>query len=235
MAFMQKRRFAFPHPTASEAQIEPVIQPLSSHGCYDAAALTGQREMAFFKYAQGQTSAGIAAADGTVSSTVLHTNMETPGFIASPKVFLATGTRVVFSGLNSALSAEAETATTTSANQQARYLEDLMEILYGTYYRFYVGTKDYLVCPTWMVPGNTGVGGLASVALSGSDNGPAQQLLASYNSTGKYFSFGDNRVLIPSQQNFHTSLNASQAVPPTVANEVGVYSVLDGVFGREVQ
>jgi hypothetical protein len=239
MAFMQKRRFSFPHPQLAEAQIEPIVQPLYSMATIDDATMTGQRETMFFKYSIGGTTAGLAAAGGTVPATVLHTNMETPGFIASPKVFLATGTRIVLSNLGEGLTSPFVTAGTTvdaAPEGQYREFQSILEILYGTYFRFYVGTKDYLVCPTWMIPGNTGIGGLSAVAISAASGvGFSQQLNASLNTQGKYFSFNDNRILIPSQQNFHTSISAPQATPPDPHLEVTLYSVLDGVFGREVQ
>ena len=236
---LKRRRFAFPHPSLAEAQLEPIIQPLYSMATLDNVAMTTQRETFFFRYAIGQVTSGLAAAGGTVPSTIINTNMDTAGFIASPKVFLCTGTRLIISNLDSTLTDALEIATGSGETPAASMLEGFLEVLYGTYYRFFVGTKDYLTVPTWAVPGNTGVGGVVSTAISGPDAGaagPDQVLLSSFNTQGKYFSFGEHRILIPSQQNFFTSIVAPQAVPPSLSlSEINLYSVLDGVLGREVQ
>ncbi len=242
MQMVKQRRFAFPHPNLSQAQIEPIRQPLYSMVVIDNAVAIPNITQAF-KYAEGGTIAGLAAAAGTVTgATKLNTNMETPGFIASPKVFLITGVRFYISPLNSILDEPLEIATDSSTQTPvAGHITDFLEVLYGTTFTLRVGNKDYLTVPSWMVPANVGTKGIVAVALS-TDNagtdGPEQTVLSSYCTSGQYFSMGEHRILIPSQQNFHTTLGAPQATSPTVAGavlEMAVYHILDGVLGREVQ
>lgn len=236
-SMLKKRRFAFPHPSLAEAQLEPIIQPLFSMAVIDNAAFTGQRETFFFRYSVGQPISGLAAAAGTFASSIIHTNMDTAGFIASPKVFLVSGLRVLISGLDSVLVDALESGTQGAAEvPDESSVTDMLEIIYGTYHRFFVGTKDYAIAPTWAFPCNTGVGGLVAVDISGiAAQGPDFTSVTAPNTAGKYYGLGDHRVLIPSQQNFFTSLIAPQAVPPTPATELAIYSILDGVLGREVQ
>ena len=54
-------------------------------------------------------------------------------------------------------------------------------------------------------------------------------------SMGKYFAMDRYPVLVPSQQNFFVSLNFPQPTRPTLGASRAVYSVLDGIFGRETQ
>ncbi len=240
---LRERRFTFPHPALADARLEPIMQPLYSAAVYDNAALSTQRELFFFRYAIGGQVSGLAAAAGTVPATVLHTNMDTAGFLAAPKVFLVKGCRLVIPGINSTLSDVKTTNPQTGETPVEHDLADMLEVLYGTYFRFFVGTKDYLNVPTFMVPGNVGVGGLMETdVMAPAAAGPFQHVYVSANSNGQYAAMTrngdpaeDHSILIPPQQNFFCSLNASQATPPTVAAECLVYAVLDGVFGREVQ
>ncbi len=237
ISMMKKRRFAFPHPSLAQAQIEPIVQPLYSMAVINDAAMTAQRETFFFRYSVGQPISGPAGAAAAVASTIINTNMETAGFIASPKVFLTTGVRMVFSNLTAVLTDALEVGTAGGSEEAAASMvTDFLELTYGTYFRFFVGTKDYLTVPTFMVPGNVGVGGLSAVSLSGiAAQGPDFSQVNAFNTAGRYFGLGEHRILIPSQQNFFTSIVAPQAVPPTIASELAVFSILDGFFGREVQ
>lgn len=237
MEMLKKRRFSFPHPNLAAAQIEPIVQPLYSMAVIDDANFNTQREIFFFRYSVGQDISGVSGAAAAVSSTIINTNMDTAGFIASPKVFLATGTRFLISNLTAVLADALEVGTAGGAEITApSMVTNFLEVIYGTYYRFFVGTKDYLTIPTWGVPCNTGVGGLASISLSGkATTGPDFSQANSLNTAGRYYSFGDHRILIPSQQNFFTSITAPHAAPPAITSELAVYSVLDGFFGREVQ
>lgn len=234
-SMIQKRRFSFPHPNLADAQLEPIVQPLYSAAIIESGVDLPQ-ELFFFRYAVGGTVSGLAGAAGTTVASVLHTNMDTPGFIASPKVFLITGVRLLIPNIDSVFTAPKDDSATAAEFPTPHSITDTMEIFYGTYFRLFIGTKDYLTVPTWAIPGNTGVGGMAAGNISvAAAAGPFESQVVSANTSGRYFGLGEHRILLPSQQNFFASLNAPQPDPPQTAAEAAVVAVLDGVLGREVQ
>lgn len=236
---VRARRFASPF-AGQRAKVEPIHQPLYSAFILDAAAAPSEALM--FQYAVGGTVATNAAA-ATVA-TQLHTNMTAAGSLATPKLFLVTGIRLVPVELGSTLinplqdSAGVTSAGPTFTGADSNLLEDLLRVIYGSYLRFFVGTKDYLVTPTWFTPGNTGVQGDADSLTSGGATPIATasfQYFQTYHSAGRYFGLDRYPVLIPSQQNFFLSLNFPQATKPTIGAARVVYGVLDGILGRETQ
>jgi len=227
------RRFAFPHPAAA-AQIEPIVQPLYSYIAFDAAILPN--EVIGFKYALGNTVAG-AGIGAVVNAGFIHTNMETPGFLASPKLALVLGYRVVIPEITATLTTILDPSfDVLAAAPASALLSDAQRLFGGTTFRFFIGTKDYYVAPTWSVPGNTGVNGVMGAYVDDvAASGPARIALASIYSAGRYEKLYQHKILIPSQQNFFCSLQANQAVPPTLEAARGAYLILDTIFGREVQ
>lgn len=195
-----------------------------------------------FQYAIGGTVASNVAT--AVTASAIHTNMTAAGSLATPKLFLVTGIRIVPVELNSALtnplqdSAGVTSAGPTFTGVDSNLLEDLMRVVYGSFLRFFVGTKDYLVVPTWFTPGNTGIQGDADSLTSGGATPIAAgsfQYFQTYHSAGRYFALDRYPVLIPSQQNFFVSLNFPQSTKPTMGAARAVYGVLDGILGRETQ
>lgn len=236
---VRPRRFASPF-AGQRAKLEPVHQPLYSAYLFDSAIVGGEALM--FQYAVGGTVASNIAAATT--ATLLHTNIPAQGFLPTPKIFLTTGIRVVPVELTAGLidpidDTAAETqAAITWAGEDSNLLEDLMRLLYGSFVRFFVGTKDYLVCPTWITPGNTGIMGVSdSIAQVGAtpENIGVEQRNQTMHGMGKYFAMDRYPILIPSQQNFFLSLNFPQATRPTLGATRPVYGVLDGILGRETQ
>jgi hypothetical protein len=236
---VRPRRFASPF-AGQRAKLEPIHQPLYSAYLFDAAIVGG--EALLFQYAIGGTVASNIAA-ATVA-TQLHTNIQAAGFLPTPKVFLTTGIRIVPVELTSGLitpiddTAAASVAAQTFLGNDSNLLEDLMRILYGSYVRFFVGTKDYLVAPCWMTPANTGIDGESSnqIALGASVTNVAErQFINTFHSMGRYFALNRYPVLIPSQQNFFISINFPQTTRPTLGATRPVYGVLDGILGRETQ
>ena len=236
---VRPRRFASPF-AGQRAKLEPIHQPLYSTYLFDAAVTPNEALM--FQYATGGTVASNIAAATT--ATLLHTNIPAPGFLPTPKVYLVTGIRIVPVELTAGLidpvddTAAESVAAITWIGEDSDLLEDLLRIVYGSYVRFFVGTKDYLVCPTWITPANTGTMGVADsqIALGATpENLGERQDVRTFHSMGRYFALDRYPVLIPSQQNFFISLNFPQATRPTIGATRPVYSVLDGILGRETQ
>lgn len=247
-AMVQKpRRFRTPHPAFNLAVVEPIHQPLySAHQLRaesDAGApLTLPSEALMFTYPVG----GALAGNAGVTATKLHTNMDAPGFLPTPKLFLVTGIRIIVSELTADLKEELDdtncwqesTATEASGGNcpESDLLEDLLKIIYGGYIRFFVGTKDYFSGPTFFTPGNTGVGGVSSTALA---SGAATLYYGKQNNTfhgiGRYFALDRYPILVYPQQNFTLSINFPQPIRPSLNADRIIWGVLDGILGRETQ
>jgi len=234
------RRFVSPIQTMRQAKLEPIHQPLYSCFIFDNVQVPSSA--LFFNYAVGgQVATNLAAPP---ASTEIHTNMVSAGFLPSPKMFLVTGIRVIpieldatFTDLLSDTGA-ATNAGPTFTGQDVAVLEDLLRIVYGSVFKFFVGTKNYLTNPTWNVPANTGVQGDASQLYGGGSTPIAAstvQRLTTYHSAGRYFSLPAFPTMIVPQQNFNTTLEFPQTTRPTIGTDRAVYTVLDGVLGREVQ
>lgn len=236
---VRPRRFASPF-AGQRAKLEPIHQPLYSCYLFDSALVNSDALM--FQYAVGG-SVATNISTATVATT-LHTNLPAAGFLPTPKVFLVTGIRIIPVELTSGLitpiddSAAASSAAVTWTGQDINGLEDLQRLIYGSYVRFFVGTKDYLIAPTWITPANTGIAGDAAVAMQAGStpvNTGEFQRITTFHSMGRYFGLDRYPVLIPSQQNFFLSLNFPQNTRPTLGATRPVYGVLDGILGRETQ
>lgn len=236
---VRPRRFASPF-AGQRAKLEPIHQPLYSAYLFDAAQVPN--EALLFQYAVG----GQVASNQTAQTiaTQLHTNIPAAGFLPTPKVFLATGIRIVPTELTAPLidpvdeTAAASLGAVTFTGEDSDLLEDLLRVIYGSYVRFFVGTKDYLVAPSWITPANTGAMGVSDSQLEiGATpvNLSERQAVRTFHSMGKYFGMDRYPVLIPSQQNFFIALNFPQSTRPTMGATRAVYGVLDGILGRETQ
>lgn len=234
------RRFVSPINTMRAAKLEPIHQPLYSCFLFDNTLAPAQA--LFFNYGVG----GQVATNQTSppSATEIHTNMVSAGFLPSPKMFLVTGIRVVPIELDSTFTdmlqdtGAATNAGPTFTGQDVNVLEDLIRLIYGSVFKFFVGTKNYLTNPTWNVPANTGVQGDSNQLYGGGATPIAAstvQRLVTYHSAGRYFSLPAFPTMIVPQQNFNSTLEFPQTTRPTIGAKRAVYTVFDGVLGREVQ
>lgn len=239
MMRVRPRRFASPF-AGQRAKLEPIHQPLYSAYLFDGAIVLGEALM--FQYAVGGSVAtNISTA---TNATTLHTNIPAAGFLPTPKIFLTTGIRLIVTEMTSALIDPVDDTVADSAaaitflGEDSDLLEDAMRIIYGSFIRYFVGTKDYMVGPTWLTPGNTGIMGVSdsTLAVGATPENLAEfQRVSTFHGMGKYFALDRYPVLVPSQQNFFVSLNFPQPTRPTLGASRAVYAVLDGIFGRETQ
>lgn len=236
---VRSRRFASPFGN-QRALLEPIVQPLYSTYLLGAGATP--RELLFYQYAVGATTAGNAAV--LPIATQLQTNMVAAGSFPTPKVYLASGIRLVATELDATQIAliTPSTASTvagpTYTGQEVSDLDDLSKIIYGSYLRLFVGTKEYLTVPSFLAPANTGIQGESSLFALGGTTPSApvsNQRVATFHGAGRYMSFNPYNILIPSQQNFNVSLNFPQGTTPTISVSRAIYAVMDGLLGREVQ
>lgn len=234
------RRFRSPIDTMRRAKLEPIHQPLYS--CYIFDAALAPASASFFTYGVG----GSVATNQTAApqASEIHTNMTVGVFLPSPKMFLVTGIRVVPVEINSTFtdvladSAGVTFAGPTFTGSDSSLLEDLVRILYGSVFKFFVGTKNYLTNPTWNVPANAGIQGEANAVYGGGATPIAAsvvQRLQTFHSAGRYFSLPAFPTMIVPQQNFNCTLEFPQTTKPTIGAARAVYAMLDGILGREVQ
>ena len=226
------RRFASPIELFERAKLEPIHQELYSCALYDAAAIPN--EVGLFTYALGGTVVGTVTGQ---SANALHTNMETPSFLANPKLFLVEGLRIHVPPLNTALNAPAEIVTgDPSLGGNWAFFDSLRMLYAATWIRFRVGQKDYLRVPTWLCPPNIGVGGAAGAAIDQLAPAATDTVLAvAPYMSGRVMSFPTAPILIPPQQNFRVDVMRSETRVATLPSAIPVYGILDGIYGRETQ
>ena len=218
----------------SRPLLEQVHQPLYSAVALDNAVLPA--ELNFFTYAKGQAVPGAGNASGG-TSTLYHTNLESPGALPQPKVFTVSGIRlfmpvIAFSAAQTpALSDAAFGAAAANAN----LLLDLQAIVTAGVLRMFVGPKDYANHPAFFFPSNTGFAGLSAQSQ---DNGTAattgelDQTLPHV--VGAYWGMPVYPVVIASQQTFGAQISFTWATNPTMVNDRILFCFLDGVLSREV-
>jgi hypothetical protein len=234
------RRFASPIDTMRRAKLEPIHQPLYSCYIFDNAVVPSSA--LFFGYGVGgQVATNQATPPG---ATELHTNMVTPNFLPSPKMFLVTGVRVIPVEIDAIFQAGLDSTGgntfvgPTFTSGQVWLLEDLVKLVYGSVFKFFVGTKNYLTNPTWNVPANSGIQGESDMIYGGGSTPIAAsmtQRLATFHSAGRYFALPAFPTMIVPQQNFNATMEFPQVSRPILGADRAVYTVLDGILGREVQ
>lgn len=178
--------------------LERIQQPLYDQNTVASVApLTTQ--LNFFQVPLGGTAPG-----GAAPKTQVQTNMDQGGSLPYPKNFEIHALRMI--------------------TQYGATVGDLNTIFNGSWFRLFIGTKDYLVVNSFILTAGVGLEGVTTAALVTSvHNGRADQ-------KGIYV-LAEPIDLIP-QQNFRCELNFPVAPTPSTTVTVSVY--LDGFFKREV-
>lgn len=177
--------------------LERIQQPLYDR---NTVATSGTTSLNFFQVPLGGTGAG-----ASTPKTQVQTNMDQGGSLPYPKNFEIHAIRLI--------------------NQYGAAIADLNAIFNNSWFRLFIGTKDYLVVNSFMLTAGVGLDGVASGStnvVSVTNGRPDQR--------GIYV-LAEPIDLIP-QQNFRCELNfpTAQTLSATVA--VSIY--LDGFFKREV-
>ena len=228
------RRLLAPPSLSGRPMLENVVFPLYSSVALDNTVIPA--ELNFFGYAKGQNVPG--AGDGSATpSTLWHTNMETPGALAQPKVFTVSGIRICIAPftIGASNSPALSDVSFGAGNIDQDLFEDVALFLWSTVLRFQVGPKVYAHHPSWFFPANVGIGGLSGV---GTDNGTAatitQANCVAPHGVGKYFGLPTYPVVIAAQQSFSVQIGATWATNPTINEDRIVHVFLDGTMSREV-
>lgn len=231
------RRAYAPSQLLGRPMLENIVQPLySTAGINGGAALPA--ELNLFQYAKGQSVPGDGDYSG-VSSTLWHTNMETPSSLAAPKVFTITGIRCHVSHLGSGGSNRPtyETAdlSTTATGPDIFQVEDVLKVFNSGVLRLTVGPKVYANHPLWFFPSNVGIGGLADVAIAKNDLASStSRSVAATHQVGQYWDFFEYPVVIAAQQSFGVNISFTWATNPSPSKDRAVTVFLDGILSREV-
>jgi hypothetical protein len=203
------KRMSSPFDPARRAYLEPIEQPIYSSSILTAA--TPQQKLPFFPVP--------AASQGNRVLSNISENR-----LANPKLFVIRGWR-----LHVTQSVAIQAAT---SNQ----LSGLLTILENYYYRFFVGTKDYLILPMFAVP--SGLGAWAAMAGAGAAVANEFAELAANGSPTyhNYRKLARNEITIPPQQEFEADLNLTNVgLASFLGSDRRVWNILEGTLGREVQ
>jgi hypothetical protein len=228
-------RFHLPSEAAGPAG-GPLLEfhhhPMFSCAAYDAAAIPRQ-PIDLFRYLSGGTVAG--AGTGAIPATGMHTNAVAIGTIPSPKTFTVTGIRVVIPPLDFTTVGALEDDTVDTTEQNDDQVDDLTFLHQLLTVLFKIGDKEYVNHPIWMLPANTGIGGLVATSVHANAAVSVQRRVAIHSAgVGYEFRTGRKPVLWPTN-NFQVQLGCAWGTNPTLVDHHLVYVVLDGVQGREVQ
>jgi len=177
--------------------LERIQQPLYDR---NTVATTGTAQLNFFQVPLGGTNPGAAA-----PKTHVETNMDQGGSLPYPKNFEIHAIRLI--------------------NQYDSIVADLNIIYNTSWFRLFIGTKDYLVVNTFMLTAGVGLDGVAtgSTDVASVTNGRPDQ-------RGIYV-LAEPIDLIP-QQNFRCEINFPST--PTLSSPTDLSVYLDGFFKREV-
>ena len=235
------RRAFSPPQLAGRPMLENVVYPLYSTAGLSSGALPS--EVNLFGYGRG----GAVAGGGNWalgSATSWHTNMETPGALAQPKVFTIQGVRVFLSQLGSDTTDSAtagvcnpklaDAPQTAAGGVTINNLNDPLLAFWSGVLRLTVGPKTYTNHPLWMFPSNVGACGIGSQQLT--DETPALHSLThtAVHGAGQYFDFNTYPVVIAAQQSFGVNVAWSWATNPSLGVHRALTVFLDGIMSREV-
>ena len=181
--------------------LERIQQPL--YDC-NVVATSGTGQLNYF-----QVPLGGAAAGSVTPKTQVETNMDQGGSLPYPKNFEIHAIRLI--------------------NEYSADVDDLNAIYDSSWFRLFIGTKDYLVVNTFMLTAGVGLDGVVSGSadvFSAVNGRPDQR--------GIYV-LAEPIDLIP-QQNFRCEVNFPTPFTPGTALSatVTVWIYLDGFFKREV-
>jgi len=177
--------------------LERIQQPLYDR---NTVATSGTTQLNFFQVPLGGTPPG-----GAAPKTQVQTNMDQGGSLPYPKNFEIHAIRCI--------------------NQYQSAIADLNVIYNTSWFRLFIGTKDYLVVNLFMLTAGVGLRGIlaGSTDIAAAQNGVEDQ-------RGIYV-LAEPIDLIP-QQNFRCEVNFP--VPPILSAPVALSIYLDGFFKREV-
>lgn len=213
----QRKRIRYTRAPRSRAKLEPVTWTL-----YDTIAVvnTTVGEQRMFQDAVGQG-----------GKNLLHTNMEKPGSLATPKLF---DVRNVYIGFHQGHATLAGAILADDAPGVApAIIGSSLGLLYTSSFVFHVGEKDYINQATFSLPCNYHLGG--GIVPGGDVDVAIEFQHVHAQSVGMGFSVARRRIRLLPDQSFHATLNLHIAGAGVPASGRLVFCGLDGILFREVQ
>lgn len=204
-------RIESPFRPARPALVEPVVQPLYSSVLITAAA--PQSQLLFFQ-----------ATQGGAGQNPVFTNMETAGQLSNPKIFVVRGYRLH----------AAQNVAVTDASPMNQFVA-LAQIAESYWYRFFVGTKEYLRVPAFYL--NSGLGLWLQNAAAGAEAAAEVWYTQQFGVPAheSYMKIVRRPIVIPPQQNFQGELNLGPALAALTGGvDRRIWNFLEGELGREV-
>ncbi len=191
------------------------------------------RELSFFTYTRGSTVAG--AGGGAIIANAFHTNIPLPNALPRPKTFVCTGIRILVTPLDYASGAPAvEDLQGAAGLQNLDLIDDLTFLYHSTYFQMRQGEVEEVVGPSFLMPANSGIGGVSSVAVI-ANAADVQLTRLSIHTHGIGWSLKRRPVVLWNQQHFSAQLFCDWTTTPTIIQERYVFCILDGILGREYQ
>lgn len=192
------------------------------------SAVIGAQKIQFFRIPEGGIIQG-----GTTTKTLRDTNLRTPGMLAQPQVFIATGMRVHVSPITGDC-----IATTPAGGDLSDMIQTFQAISEESVVSFALGTKTYLTVPTHMVPSNCGLDAFGLAAFNEDSAGTDPLEANSFHSmylAGDYFSFLPNQRRIPPSHEISAAIEFPTATKNfIIGTGVKVTLLFDGLRGVEV-
>lgn len=179
----------------------------------------------------GSTSVANAASE-TYNKTLQDTNLEQAGLLQQGETFIVNSMQVMVTVLAQTDTTYptsgpgTELATDPTAAAGVSGLNTANAVLDQTYFRFYIGSKDYERGPGYLFPSAYGISGFAGFGISTDFEGVAN------NGFGHPYIFPVQRE-IPSLTTFFVECQFLQAL--TIRRNFVLRVILDGVIFRMVQ
>lgn len=249
------RRSISPWDPTKRARLVYLDQPLYQSGVFNDEALTGN-QLLLFKTQRNQAEPFVGGTAGApairqTAMSYLHTNMESAGVLANPRLYVCTGFGIVFRQVVGAadnvnpvgtppadqfVQQDADAIITSDVLVSIRRLlfgQTTAGVNGGSHFAFKISGKPYLEMPLYQLPIPYGLGGAANYQQIGliAPGATGASVYAPI-LRGRIYSIDDLQILIPSQQEFWVEINLDTTLPTLVA-ELRLWSIILGVLGRE--
>lgn len=215
-----KTRVTSPVRVGARARLERRVEPL-----YDNAVISSTTVGAVRLFNEPV---------GSNSKTILDTNMSLPSSLPTPRVFDILGFEL---RINQGLTTRSAglPAAEDLTNQSPNFFNGMKGILFGSWLRMRVGTKDYVEAPSFLLPSNNRIDGsvIGGPAVNATFANGLRVIFGQ--SIGMSWSIANRPIRLIPNQTFGANLNVETAgvVGASASHLVTLY--LHGLHYVEVQ
>ncbi|MBU1173715.1 MAG: hypothetical protein KKD44_29445 [Proteobacteria bacterium] len=154
-------------------------------------------------------------ATGGANEIVAYPGLLNGGQLANPKIFVVYGYRM----------------HETEDVPNDALVADLKALRYNSWCKFFVGVKEYLTCPMFMVPSGFGIFSSGADASGVTTNTTGA---AGWPTFFNRMSIEKRKITLPPQQGFYWDLTPIGITAGQLHQNRNIWTILDGEFGREV-